>query len=137
MPQKQQQQQQSHRQQHPQLLLDDEPAVIIFSDELNHASLVDGARLASRANGGGVVLRVFRHADLGHLEQLLRGAPPQARKLVLTDSLFSMDGDWADLQVWGARKEERNALSKVHLAGSLHSLLISLHSLDSQQRCAR
>ena len=137
MPQKQQQQQQSHRQQHPQLLLDDEPAVIIFSDELNHASLVDGARLASRANGGGVALRVFRHADLGHLEQLLQDAPPRARKLVLTDSLFSMDGDWADLQVWGARKEECNALSKVHLAGSLHSLLISLHSLDSQERCAR
>jgi len=71
--------------------------VIIFSDELNHASIIDGARLACR--GPGAVLQVYRHNDLDHLEQLLSAAPAGARKLVVTDSLFSMDGDYADLQV--------------------------------------
>lgn len=70
---------------------------MIFSDELNHASIIDGARLACR--GPGVVLQVYRHNDLRHLAQLLEAAPARARKLVVTDSLFSMDGDYADLQV--------------------------------------
>jgi 8-amino-7-oxononanoate synthase len=71
--------------------------VYILSDELNHASIIDGARLACR--GPGVVLLVYRHNDMQHLEQLLRGLPEGARKLVVTDSLFSMDGDYADLKV--------------------------------------
>ena len=75
----------------------EEPEVVIFSDELNHASIIDGARLASR--GPGVTLQVYRHNDMSHLEQLLAAAPERARKLVATDSLFSMDGDYADLQV--------------------------------------
>jgi 8-amino-7-oxononanoate synthase len=83
------QQQQQQQQQEPQ--------VVIFSDELNHASIIDGARLAVR--GSGVALQVYRHNDMTHLEQLLRAAPGAARKLVVTDSLFSMDGDYADLQV--------------------------------------
>ena len=65
------------------------PGVTILSDELNHASIVDGARLA-RAG-----VRVFRHADLDHLAKLLvdvdgSGDSPA---LVVTDSAFSMDGD--------------------------------------------
>lgn len=70
------------------------PGVTILSDELNHASIVDGARLA-RAG-----VRVFHHADLDHLAKLLvevdgRGDGPA---LVVTDSAFSMDGDVAAVE---------------------------------------
>jgi 8-amino-7-oxononanoate synthase len=67
--------------------------VTILSDELNHASIVDGARLA-RAG-----VRVFRHGDLDHLAKLLVDAGAEARgpAVVVTDSAFSMDGDVADI----------------------------------------
>jgi len=61
----------------------------VFSDELNHASIIDGARLAARA---GAAVRVYRHNDLAHLERLLVACPPGRRRLVITDSLYSMDG---------------------------------------------
>ncbi|EIE27590.1 PLP-dependent transferase [Coccomyxa subellipsoidea C-169] len=67
----------------------------IFSDELNHASIVDGARLASRNKGR---LHIYRHNDMRHLEELLSACPSHHRKLVVADSLFSMDGDFADFQ---------------------------------------
>ncbi|GLC45878.1 hypothetical protein PLESTM_001796000 [Pleodorina starrii] len=73
----------------------------IYSDELNHASIIDGARLASRGGGGdngAVQLHVYRHNDLAHLEELLAATPAGVRRLVVTDSLFSMDGDFADLR---------------------------------------
>jgi 8-amino-7-oxononanoate synthase len=79
--------------------LGSDPDTVIFSDELNHASIIDGARLAVR---GGGRLQVYRHNDMAHLEQLLGRCPTGARKLVVTDSLFSMDGDFADLKVGGA-----------------------------------
>jgi len=63
--------------------------VTILSDELNHASIVDGARLA-RAQ-----VRVYRHADLDHLAKLLVEVDGPA--LVVSDSAFSMDGDVADV----------------------------------------
>ena len=63
----------------------------IFSDELNHASLIDGCRL-SKAQ-----IFVFRHRDLNHLEFLLKTAPASRRRLLVTDAVFSMDGDVADL----------------------------------------
>ncbi|KAL6753881.1 pyridoxal phosphate-dependent transferase [Haematococcus lacustris] len=78
--------------------------VAIFSDQLNHASIVDGARLACRATGGassgpgGATLHVYRHNDMQHLEQLLQACPAGTRCMVVTDSLFSMDGNFADLQ---------------------------------------
>src|SRR5207302_6040539 len=60
----------------------------IISDELNHASIIDGARL-SRAN-----IKVFRHKDLEHAEQLLEEIKSEpGRKLIITDGVFSMDGD--------------------------------------------
>ncbi|HET8617777.1 MAG TPA: 8-amino-7-oxononanoate synthase [Acidimicrobiales bacterium] len=63
--------------------------VTIVSDELNHASIVDGARLARAA------VRVYRHADLDHLAKLLAEADGPA--LVVSDAAFSMDGDVADV----------------------------------------
>ena len=64
------------------------PGVRLFSDELNHASIVDGCRLA-RAS-----LTVYRHGDLGHLSELLAaGAAAGEPLLVVTDTVFSMDGD--------------------------------------------
>ena len=63
----------------------------IFSDELNHASLIDGCRLSNAQTF------IFHHRDLSHLEVLLKAAPSARRRLILTDAVFSMDGDVADL----------------------------------------
>ena len=67
------------------------PEDIIFSDELNHASLIDGCRL-SRAR-----VVIYRHCDLDDLARKLAAEPTGRRRLVLTDSVFSMDGDRAPL----------------------------------------
>ncbi len=64
----------------------------IFSDELNHASIIDGCRL-SRSK-----VKVFRHADMEHLEELLCADGPAGNRLIVTDSVFSMDGDLAPLE---------------------------------------
>ncbi len=61
------------------------PQAAIFSDELNHASIVDGCRL-SRAQ-----VEVYRHADAGHLEDLLKASQGK-RKIIVTDGVFSMGG---------------------------------------------
>jgi 8-amino-7-oxononanoate synthase len=67
------------------------PEDAIFSDEWNHASLIDGCRLA-RAR-----VHVYRHADPSHLADLLRQAPSARRRLIVSDSVFSMDGDLVPL----------------------------------------
>jgi 8-amino-7-oxononanoate synthase len=64
---------------------------IVFSDQLNHASIIDGVKLAKAQ------IRVFRHGDMEHLEELLAASDPEANKLVVTDGVFSMKGDLANL----------------------------------------
>jgi 8-amino-7-oxononanoate synthase len=63
----------------------------VFSDKLNHASIVDGCLMS------GAEFRRFRHNDMEHLEGLLKNAPADVAKMVVADAVFSMDGDIIDL----------------------------------------
>ncbi len=67
------------------------PGLIVFSDALNHASMIAGIR------NGGCERHVFRHNDLEHLESLLAQAPASAPKLIAFESVYSMDGDISDI----------------------------------------
>lgn len=67
------------------------PGLIIFSDMNNHASMIAGIR------GGGAERRIYRHNDLRHLETLLQAAPADVPKLIAFESVYSMDGDIADI----------------------------------------
>ena len=87
---------------------------VIFSDELNHASIIHGARAAKCATA------IFRHNDLDHLDQLLRRH--SGRKLILTESVFSMDGDRADLPGLLQLAERHGAalyVDEAHASGAL------------------
>ena len=64
----------------------------IFSDETNHGSIVDGCRLS------GAEKYKYNHGDMVHLEQLLKANPQFQKKMVVTDAIFSMDGDIANIQ---------------------------------------
>jgi glycine C-acetyltransferase len=89
----------------------------ILSDELNHASIIDGARL-SRAK-----IKVFRHKDVDHCEDLLREvAAEPGHKLVITDGVFSMDGDIGPVDKLAALAEKYGAIMMVddaHASGVL------------------
>ena len=89
----------------------------ILSDELNHASIIDGARL-SRAT-----IKVFRHKDVNHCEQLLLELADQpGRKLVITDGVFSMDGDIGPVNKLAPLAEKYGAIMMVddaHASGVL------------------
>jgi glycine C-acetyltransferase len=89
----------------------------ILSDELNHASIIDGARL-SRAR-----IKVFRHKDAAHCEELLNEvANEPGHKLVITDGVFSMDGDIGPVDKLAALAEKYGAIMMVddaHASGVL------------------
>src|SRR6266496_4932880 len=89
----------------------------IISDELNHASIIDGARLSKAA------IKVFRHKDVGHAEELLKDAAGRpGRKLLITDGVFSMDGDIAPLPALCDLAEKHGAIMMVddaHASGVL------------------
>ncbi|MFI4936253.1 MAG: 5-aminolevulinate synthase [Caulobacterales bacterium] len=90
------------------------PGLIIFSDALNHNSMIAGIR-----HGGGP-RKIFRHNDLAHLEQLLAEAPADAPKLVAFESVYSMDGDIADIPGTAALAKKYGALTyldEVHAVG--------------------
>lgn len=80
---------------------------MVFSDSLNHASIIDGCRL-SRAS-----VRIYRHKDMNHLEKLLKEFSHARRNLIVTDGVFSMDGDIAPIPDLVALSEQYNALLMV------------------------
>lgn len=89
------------------------PSTRIFSDELNHATLIDGIRL-SRA-----LCRVYPHGDMEALEAMLREERGAPRRLIVTDSLFSMDGDLAPLDRLLELAEAHDAILYVDEAHAL------------------
>lgn len=86
---------------------------VIFSDELNHASIIDGCRL-SKAD-----TVVYRHADMTNLAEKLRITPCQGRRFVITDGVFSMDGDIAPLDKIAELAEAYQAMIMVDDAHAL------------------
>ena len=86
-------------------LCDAIPDLIVFSDELNHASMIYGIRYSKAEK------KIFRHNDVAHLAELLQAADPARPKLIAFESLYSMDGDFAPLAQIVALAEQYQALN--------------------------
>ncbi|HJO52106.1 MAG TPA: 5-aminolevulinate synthase [Sulfitobacter pontiacus] len=90
------------------------PGLIIYSDELNHASMIEGVR----RNGG--AKRIFRHNDVEHLRALMAADDPAAPKLIAFESIYSMDGDFGPIEAICDIADEFGALTyidEVHAVG--------------------
>ena len=83
------------------------PGLIVFSDELNHASMIEGIR------HGGVAKYVFRHNDVAHLEELLAAANPAAPKLIAFESVYSMEGEFSPTNAICDLAEKYGALTYI------------------------
>jgi len=83
------------------------PGLIIFSDEMNHASMIEGIR------HGGTAKYVFRHNDMAHLEELLAAANPASPKLIAFESVYSMDGDFSPTNAICDLAEKYGALTYI------------------------
>ena len=90
------------------------PDCVIFSDALNHASMIAGVRASACAK------RIFHHNDLDHLESLLAAEPRERAKLVIFESVYSMDGDFGPIHAVCDLAERYNAMTyidEVHAVG--------------------
>jgi len=90
------------------------PGCVIYSDELNHASMIEGIRHS------GCKKHVFRHNDIEHLESLLKATDPDLAKLIAFESVYSMDGDFAPIKEFCDLADKYNALTyldEVHAVG--------------------
>jgi glycine C-acetyltransferase len=80
---------------------------VVVSDELNHASIIDGCRLSK------ATIKVFPHKDVDAARKILKELPPTQRKLLITDGVFSMDGDLGRVPELCALAEESGAIMMV------------------------